>query len=299
MKVKKDTKQTKVCSTSEISQVVGKIRKDGKTVALCHGVFDLLHPGHFEHFRQASDLADFLIVSITADEFVNKGPGRPLFNQVRTQTLATLEMIDYVVISDQATAEEVIRLIRPEYYVKGPEYSSPKDDVTGMIFKESAAIEAYGGKVYFTGGITSSSSLLINRFYSSVDIQAQNWIKIFKESSGYESVLEFMDKISNLKVLILGEAIIDQYTSCAPLAKSSKDPILAFHELGTSYFPGGVLAIANSCSEWAMQTKVITFRGVDDEILRNVENEIKYRKKFELLKANKIRNIIFQNNKNE
>ena len=275
MKVKKGNEHTKICSAIEIAQIVDKIRKDGKTVSLCHGVFDLLHPGHFEHFRQASDLADFLIVSITADAFVNKGPGRPLFNQeVRTQTLSTLEMIDYVVISEQATAEEVIRLIQPEYYVKGSEYSSPKEDVTGMIFKESAAIEAYGGKVYFTGGITSSSSLLINRFYSSVDIQAQNWIKIFKESGGYESVLEFMDKISNLKVLILGEAIIDQYTFCAPLAKSSKDPILAFHELETSYFPGGVLAIANSCSGWVMQTKVITFRGVNDEILRNVEHEI-------------------------
>lgn len=287
MKVKKDNKQSKICSAIDIAQIVDKIRKDGKSVALCHGVFDLLHPGHIEHFREASDLADLLIVSITADAFVNKGPGRPLFNQeVRIQTLATLEMIDYVVISEQATAEEVINLIQPEYYVKGSEYSSPEDDVTGMIFKESAAIETYGGKVYFTSGITSSSSLLINKFYSSADVQAQNWIKIFKESGGHESILESMDKISNLKVLILGEAIIDQYTSCAPLAKSSKDPILAFHELGTNYFPGGVLAIANSCSGWAMQTKVITFRGINDEILRTLENKVNPKIVCEYISAN-------------
>ena len=174
---KNDGKQLKVCTTTEIAGVVSKIRENGKTIALCHGVFDLLHPGHFQHFKEASDLADFLIVSITADAFVNKGPGRPLFTQeIRTETLSTLEMIDYVIISEQATAEQVINLIKPDYYVKGSDYSSPEDDVTGMIIKERTAIENYGGTLYFTGGITSSSSSLINKFYSTIDSQTQNWL---------------------------------------------------------------------------------------------------------------------------
>jgi cytidyltransferase-like protein len=113
MKTKKDNKQTKICTTTEISGITTKIRDDRKTIALCHGVFDLLHPGHFQHFKEASNLADFLIVSITADAFVNKGPGRPLFsNEIRANTLAELEMIDYVIISEQTTAETVINLIK-------------------------------------------------------------------------------------------------------------------------------------------------------------------------------------------
>ena len=122
-------------------------------------------------------------------------------------------MVDYVIISEQATAEQVINLIKPNYYVKGSDYSSPEDDVTGMIIKERTAIENYGGILYFTGGITSSSSSLINKFYSSIDSQTQNWLNSFKETNGYESVLDSLEKISNLKVLILGETIIDQYTS--------------------------------------------------------------------------------------
>jgi rfaE bifunctional protein nucleotidyltransferase chain/domain len=275
MKTKKDNKQTKICTTKKISDITTKIRDDGKTISLCHGVFDLLHPGHFQHFKEASNLADFLIVSITADAFVNKGPGRPLFSsEIRANTLAELEMIDYVIISEQTTAETVINLIKPDYYVKGSEYSSPEDDVTGMIVKEKTAIESYGGIIHFTGGMTSSSSLLINKFYSSVDNQTQNWLNEFKETDGYESVLGSLEKISNLKVLILGETIIDQYTFCTPLAKSSKDPILAFHQHETNYFPGGVLAIANSSSSWVSKTKVITFSGVNDQILGNFGNKI-------------------------
>ena len=275
MKTKKNNKQTKICTTAEISGITTKIRDDGKTISLCHGVFDLLHPGHFQHFKEASNLADFLIVSITADAFVNKGPGRPLFSsEIRANTLAELEMIDYVIISEQTNAETVINLIKPDYYVKGSEYSSPEDDVTGMIVKEKTAIESYGGIIHFTGGMTSSSSLLINKFYSSVDNPTQNWLNEFKETDGYESVLGSLEKISNLKVLILGETIIDQYTFCTPLAKSSKDPILAFHQHETNYFPGGVLAIANSSSSWAPKTKVITFSGINDQILGNFGNKI-------------------------
>lgn len=287
MKTKKNNKQTKICTTGEISGVTTKIRDDGKTIALCHGVFDLLHPGHFQHFKEASNLADLLIVSITADAFVNKGPGRPLFSsEIRANTLAQLEMIDYVIISEQTNAETVINLIKPDYYVKGSEYSSPEDDVTGMIVKEKTAIESYGGIIHFTGGMTSSSSLLINKFYSSVDTQTQNWLNEFKETDGYESVLGSLEKISNLKVLILGETIIDQYTFCTPLAKSSKDPILAFHQHETNYFPGGVLAIANSSSSWAPKTKVITFSGKNDQILGNFGNKINANIECEYISAN-------------
>ena len=287
MKIKKDNKQTKICTSTEIAGIVTKIRDNGKTIALCHGVFDLLHPGHFQHFKEASNLADFLIVSITADAFVNKGPGRPLFsNEIRASTLAALEMIDYVIISEQTTAETVINLIKPDYYVKGSDYSSPEGDVTGMIIKEKTAIENYGGITHFTGGMTSSISLLINKFYSTVDSQTQNWLNKFKETGGFQSVLDSMEKISNLKVLILGETIIDQYTFCTPLAKSSKDPILAFHQHETNYFPGGVLAIANSSSSWAPKTKVITFSGINDQILGNFGNKINSNIDCEYISAN-------------
>jgi len=275
MKIKKRDEVNKICSEIEIAKFVTEIRESGRSIALCHGVFDLLHPGHFQHFKEASDLSDILVVSITADAFVNKGPGRPIFSQeIRAKTLASLEMVDYVIVSDNSTAEKVIHLIKPDYYVKGSDYLSPKDDVTGMIMKERSAVESYGGEIHFTGGLTSSSSSLINRYYPSVDAPTQKWLNEFKGAHGYEAVLNSLERISNLKVLILGETIIDQYTFCSPLSKSSKDPILAFHQHDTSYFPGGVLAIANSSCAWASKTKVITFSGTEDKILPTLIDKI-------------------------
>ena len=259
---------SKIYKWTDVSALASKLQADGSTLALCHGVFDLLHPGHIQHFKVARKLAEVLIVSITADVFVNKGPGRPIFNQeIRAETLAALQDVDYVVICENPTAIELLNEIKPNYYVKGSDYLNAVDDVTGMIVKEREALEKHGGQIYFTDEMTSSSSLLINKFFSNIAPDAQDWIKTFKLDHGYDQVVEALDKIEDLNVLLLGETIIDQYTYCSPLAKSSKDPILAFHQHKTNLFPGGVLTIANNCSSWVKQVKVISFSAPEDSTL--------------------------------
>jgi rfaE bifunctional protein nucleotidyltransferase chain/domain len=240
------------------------LRSSGKTIALCHGVFDLIHPGHIQHFSAAKKLVDVLIVSITADEFVNKGPGRPLFDQeTRIASLSALVDVDYVAISHSATAIEIIERIKPNLYIKGSDYLNEDDDVTGMISIERQSVEKHGGKIHFTNEITSSSSSLINKFYSSFSTSAQDWVKEFKANNGYEETIAWLDKIQNLRISIIGETIIDQYTYCEPLAKSSKDPILAFQLGRSNMYPGGVLAIANNCQGWASEVSVLSFAGID------------------------------------
>jgi rfaE bifunctional protein nucleotidyltransferase chain/domain len=269
----------KVYNWSNISELSALMNSEEKSIALCHGVFDLLHPGHIQHFNAASELAEVLIVSITADKYVNKGPGRPLFSQnIRAQTLAALENIDYVIVCESSSAIEVIEEIKPDFYVKGLDYVSESKDMTGMITKERAAVEKYGGKIHFTDEMTSSSSMLINKFFSNTTPESQDWIRNFKLEHGYEQVIEALDKISELNILVLGETIIDQYTDCTPLAKSSKDPILAFHQHGTNLFLGGVLAIASNCSNWVKKVNLISYCGENDEtlqaLLRGVNSNI-------------------------
>ena len=255
------------------------LRASGKTIALCHGVFDLIHPGHIQHFGAAKKKADVLIVSITADKFVNKGPGRPLFDQdVRLESLAALVDIDFVAISHSSTAIEIIDRIKPNFYVKGSDYANDGDDVTGMIALEREAVEKSGGKMHFTNELTSSSSLLINKFFSSISASAQAWVKDFKAKNGYEETISWLEKIQNSKVLIAGEIIIDQYTYCQPLAKSSKDPLLAFQLGKTSKYPGGVLAIANNCQSWTSEVSVLSFTGKNNseysEVLEMIDKRI-------------------------
>ena len=105
-----------------------KLKSEGKTIALCHGVFDLLHPGHIIHLEQAKEMADVLVVSITASKYVRKGPGRPYFDEkMRMKVLAALECVDYVMVSEGYTVDDIIKCVEPDIYVKGEEYAKAED----------------------------------------------------------------------------------------------------------------------------------------------------------------------------
>ena len=136
----------KIKSLEDLTALVADLKQRGKTVVHCHGVFDLVHPGHIRHFEEAKRQGDVLIITSTPDEFVNKGPGRPVFNQrLRAESLAALQVVDYVAINRSPTAAGTIELLRPDIYVKGGEYANLKD-LTGGIAMEAKAVRAAGGR---------------------------------------------------------------------------------------------------------------------------------------------------------
>ena len=140
-----------------------QLKKEGKTIALCHGVFDLVHPGHIIHLQQARQMADVLVVSITAAEFVRKGPGRPYFNdEMRLKVLEALECVDYVMLSEGYTVDDIVECVEPDLYVKGEEYAKEGEDITGKITAERELVEQHGGKMAYTTGEVFSSTKLIN-----------------------------------------------------------------------------------------------------------------------------------------
>lgn len=256
----------KILNSEELRDVITEFRKSNRDnkIALCHGVFDLVHPGHLEHLKQAKKLGNILVVSITADTFVNKGPNRPYFKQdIRASFLAALEIVNYVFVVNSASALDAINVVKPDFYVKGPDYRNLNDDITGKIEVEKTAVESLGGEMVFTDGFTSSSTRLINSALAPKDDEVGIWVRKFKKEYSTAEVHSWIDKLANVEVAILGESIIDAYTECKPLAKSSKDPILAFQRLETHQFPGGVLAIADSCSNWSLKTSVYSVCGKD------------------------------------
>ena len=133
-----------------------------KIKGLCHGVFDIIHAGHIEHLRRAKSLVDWLIVSITADEFVNKGPGRLAQTAEKAKiVLEAINFIDEVVVSRSHTAVDVINEIKPQIYFKGEEYYNESQDLTGnMAIKERQTIEKNGGKIVYTSVSDSSSRII-------------------------------------------------------------------------------------------------------------------------------------------
>ena len=97
-------------------------------------VYLIFYIGHIKHFNEAKSLGDILIVSITSDKFVNKGPNRPIFNQnLRAEALASLEQINYVIINDNESSISIIRDVKPKIYCKGPDYKKNEDDITKKL----------------------------------------------------------------------------------------------------------------------------------------------------------------------
>ena len=153
----------KINSLESIRKVINTAKRRKKKIVLCHGVFDLLHIGHIKHFKEAKSLGDILIVTLTPDAYVNKGPQRPTFTEkLRLEAIAALECVNYVALNTTPTAINVIKKLKPNIYCKGKDYINHKNDISGNIKEEIDVIKKIGGKIFFTGTRTFSSSKLIN-----------------------------------------------------------------------------------------------------------------------------------------
>ena len=149
----------KIWSRDSIETRLAAVRAQGLRVVHCHGVFDVLHPGHVDHLAEARALGDFLVVSVTTDSLVNKGPGRPIHGiSLRMKMLASLQSVDAVFESTFLTAVGAIDAVCPDVYAKGPDYRDLESDVTGNIVLEKNAVESHGGTLHITSATNLSSS---------------------------------------------------------------------------------------------------------------------------------------------
>ena len=154
----------KILTVEGLAETVRRVQDAERSVALCHGCFDILHCGHLRHLEAAREAADVLVVSVTPDRFVNKGPGRPVLpEEQRAELLASLQVVDWVCVNRWKSAVEIIRLVRPNLFIKGEEYQSRAQQVNPNFFAEAKAMEEVGGKVAFTYELTLSSTAAFQR----------------------------------------------------------------------------------------------------------------------------------------
>jgi rfaE bifunctional protein nucleotidyltransferase chain/domain len=257
-----ETSSSKIKRLEDLGKTLAVLRQSGKTVVQCHGVFDLLHIGHIKHLEAARKLADLLVVTITPDRFVNKGPHRPAFpERLRAEALASLACVDFVGINEWPTAVESIRLLRPNLYVKGVVREAGKRDHTDAIRHEEDAIRSVGGEFVLTDEETFSASTLINRFMDVFTPETKTFLEQFRDRHPPEEIVGYLQAIRGLKVLIVGETIIDEYQFCSVMGKSGKEPVLAALHQRTEQYVGGVLAIANHVSNFCDDVGVLSAIG--------------------------------------
>ncbi|MFH1005232.1 MAG: PfkB family carbohydrate kinase [Bacteroidota bacterium] len=270
--------KNKILSLEELAVVCAKIKKQGKKIAQCHGCFDLLHPGHIKHFESAKKIADVVVVTVTPDSFVNKGLGRPVFNEkLRLESLAGLASVDYVALNKWPTAIETVKIVKPDFYVKGQDYKDREKDVTGNIKLEEDAVNSVGGKIYFTEEITFSSSSLINAHLSPHNDKAQDYLSMFRKKYSADEVIAEIEKLKNIRVLVIGDTIIDEYHYCVPLGKSTKSPNISAVYSRKEIFAGGVLAVANHIEQFAGEVELVTVLGKQNDQLSVIEENLSKR----------------------
>lgn len=276
--------QTKIKTIDEIAALLKEDKNKGFKIVQCHGVFDLIHPGHIKHIEEAKKQGDKLVVTLTADRFVNKGPGRPFFNEtLRSETLAALSAVDYVALNDTSDAVSCIKKIMPDIYVKGIEYADHEKDVTGKISEEVSAVEEVGGFVHYTNDIVFSSSSLINTFFDNSP-EVRGFLNAFKKCYSIDELLNIVASLENLKVLVVGDAIIDEYQYVEPLGQSGKGLHMAAKLLDKELFLGGSLIIARHIAEFSSQVTLLTSIGnncphkafIIDELGSGVRKEFIY-----------------------
>lgn len=257
--------RAKIKSLDELVEIAAEAQAKGRRVVLAHGTFDLLHMGHVRHLEQARAEGDLLIVTITGDAFVNKGPGRPVFTSVlRAEMLAALGYVDWVAVNEAPTAENVIALLKPDVYAKGADYAEAENDATGKIVDERASVEKHGGRISFTDDITFSSSSLLNRFFDIHDPKLRGYLEQQRDRDIAGTLLAMIEQVRDYRVLLVGDAIVDEYHYVSPLGKSPKENLIATHYRDRELFAGGVVAAANHVAAFCREVEVLTCLGEED-----------------------------------
>jgi len=254
-----------------------------RTVVLCHGVWDLLHLGHIRHLQEAAKFGDWLVVSVVSDRFVKKGMGRPHFNaEQRAESVRALGCVDEVVVNDEEGAWDLIRRLRPNFYVKGVDYAGSTNP---GLAKEREAIAEVGGKMKITGGHKWSSSRILKGETFSDDVC--QYLDFMKNIGARDKILEAFEAADKLKVLFVGEIILDVYRYVQGLGRASKELMLATVETGTDAFEGGVIA-ASKHGEWPNSSYLSHPRSTGISKTRYVDQDFK-RKIFDVYQAREIR----------
>lgn len=269
----------KIVQLNTLAEKIAHLKTEGKTIVHCHGVFDLLHIGHIRYFNAAATMGDVLVVTLTEDRFVNKGPGRPAFSEdLRAEAIANLACVDFVAINSWPTAIETLHLLKPNFYVKGSDYRDASRDLTGNILLEAEAVRSVGGEIAFTDEVTFSSSRLLVNFSDVYTDEQRNYLTALKTLNSVEDIKTQIDHIKDKSVLLLGEIIIDEYVYCNAIGKSGKEPVMVVKRLNSEQFMGGVLAIANHISPFCKSVIIHSYigqdRGFEDIILEQMPDNV-------------------------
>ena len=231
----------KLIKIEDLIKVIKRFSK--KKTILCHGVFDIVHPGHVRHLTYAKSQADIMIVSCTGDKFIDKGIYRPHIPQkMRALNLAAFEMVDYVLIDENKKPLNLLKKLKPDYFAKGFEYTSK--GLPAATQEEKKELDKFGGKLIFTpGDIVYSSTKFINSSPPNLDLDKLD-LTMKTNRVTFEDLIKTIKKIKNTSVHIVGDTIVDTYTKTNFIGGQTKTPTFSVLYDKEESFVGGAAIVA-------------------------------------------------------
>jgi rfaE bifunctional protein kinase chain/domain/rfaE bifunctional protein nucleotidyltransferase chain/domain len=250
--------KAKVLSLPELLLRREQARREGRALVQCHGCFDIVHPGHIRHLRQAKSHGDILLVSITGDGAYTKRAGAPLIPQeLRAENLAELDCVDWVYIEPTPTAQPLLERVRPDVYVKGREYEHNDDP---RFQAERRTVESGGGRVVFSSGdVVFSSTALIGAMEASIDPYHARLAQLLAdESLEGPSLTGLVARFRGKRVLVVGETIIDTYIHCDQPEVAAESPVMTLRPLQRKSYDGGAAVIARHLAAMGARPTLLT-----------------------------------------
>jgi len=251
----------KLKTREELREIIGP-RPRERSVIMCHGTFDLVHPGHIRHLMYARSKADLLITSLTGDAHIKKANFRPFVpQQLRAMNLAALEVVDYVIVDDNPTPLENLAFLQPDYFAKGYEYHD--GGIHPRTREEMDVLKSYGGEVIFTpGDIVYSSSSMIE--VGPPNLSSEKLMALM-ESEGvtFNDLRAALESFRGVRVHVVGDTIVDSYVFCSLTGGVAKTPTFSLKYEEQVDFAGGAAVVAKHLRRAGAEVKFSTVLGDD------------------------------------
>jgi rfaE bifunctional protein kinase chain/domain len=231
---------------------------DNKSIAFISGNFNVVHPGHLRLLKFAAEQADVVVVGVNSDTAA--GVTLPL--DVRVENVRSISMVDHVV-GLEVPAAAFIAELKPNVVVKGKEFETRANP-------EQAAVESYGGRLIFSSGeLRFASVSLLEREYSGADVVAVRKPLDFLERHSFSisDLKSTLKKMSGMRVLVIGDLIIDDYVTCDAVGMSQEDPTIVVTPILTKTFVGGAGGVAAHARGLGADVRYCTLVG-DDEFAK-------------------------------
>ena len=266
----------KILPIDNLIKLVEDLKLQGKVVVQSHGIFDVIHPGIINHLNLAKKQGDILIVTVVEDKDVRKGPGRPIFSEgLRANNVAYLEQVDYVSIVDDEIPFGCVKRIKPDVFAKGQSLKERSKRINKKVFDEEKELYFGKCKIYETGGFSFSSSHIINNFLDIYPDKTKSFLKELSRIYSFDEIVKNLDSLKKLRILIVGDGIIDEYHYCESMGRSAKAPIVVHKYITHEIFAGGSYAVANHVAGLCEKVQLITLLGKDDSKEDFIMNSLK------------------------